>query len=556
LPKLHIPKLVDTLSRFLTTLKPFQDPKRHDQTVEEVEAFGAPGGDGEKLQALLIEYAATRDSYMEEFWNDAYLTPDTASILNLNPFFLLEEGPDQKTNHNQVGRAASLVFASLKFASVLKAEELEPDVIKGTPICMAQFKHIFGSARIPQQERDFILNDSDASHVVVSCHNQLYYFKALHPDGAVGLSEVQIADTLEAIKADAAQIGKRESLGKAIGVLTTLDRSKWASTRDRMIAHSEHNNSALQVLDSALFVLVLDDFIPKDIHEAAANCLHGTYELATDGEGDFQAGTCVNRWYDKLQLIVCKDGSAGVNFEHSAIDGHTALRFVSDIFADTVVSFAKSITKTIYTQDHIPDHLAAKVRPVASASDDAHEFRPRRIEFEIPASVEKAMFFAETALGDQLLQNDCHVLEFREYGKSFIVENQMSPDSFVQMSMLLAHYQLYGSFVNAYEPVMTKWFLHGRTEAMRSATTKAKLFCEAWVDPTVKKGDKIKALKEATDYHSKMVQLSATGQGVDRHMYGLLCIAKKHGLDTPKVFHDDGWTQLNNSVLSTSVSER
>lgn len=50
------------------------------------------------------------------------------------------------------------------------------------------------------------------------------------------------------------------------------------------------------------------------------------------------AGTCLNRWYDKtLQLIVCENGSAGVNFEHSHLDGHTVLRFASDVFTDTIL---------------------------------------------------------------------------------------------------------------------------------------------------------------------------------------------------------------------------
>ena len=52
-------------------------------------------------------------------------------------------------------------------------------------------------------------------------------------------------------------------------------------------------------------------------------------------------GTCLNRWYDKsLQLIVCENGSAGVNFEHSKMDGHTVLRFASDVFTDTIMCAA------------------------------------------------------------------------------------------------------------------------------------------------------------------------------------------------------------------------
>lgn len=29
----------------------------------------------------------------------------------------------------------------------------------------------------------------------------------------------------------------------------------------------------------------------------------------------------------QLQIIVCADGSAGINFEHTGVDGHTVLRY-------------------------------------------------------------------------------------------------------------------------------------------------------------------------------------------------------------------------------------
>jgi hypothetical protein len=29
----------------------------------------------------------------------------------------------------------------------------------------------------------------------------------------------------------------------------------------------------------------------------------------------------------KLQIIVCADGAAGINFEHTGVDGHTVLRY-------------------------------------------------------------------------------------------------------------------------------------------------------------------------------------------------------------------------------------
>ena len=38
-----------------------------------------------------------------------------------------------------------------------------------------------------------------------------------------------------------------------------------------------------------------------------------------------------------VQVIVCKNGVAGINFEHSTCDGHSVLRFASDVYARAVM---------------------------------------------------------------------------------------------------------------------------------------------------------------------------------------------------------------------------
>lgn len=40
-------------------------------------------GEGEELQRSLVEYSADKDSYVEEFWNDSYLTHNSSVVLNL-----------------------------------------------------------------------------------------------------------------------------------------------------------------------------------------------------------------------------------------------------------------------------------------------------------------------------------------------------------------------------------------------------------------------------------------------------------------------------------------
>lgn len=75
----------------------------------------------------------------------------------------------------------------------------------------------------------------------------------------------------------------------------------------------------MELVDSALFVVCLDDSSPNNLNETCANMLCGTYYL----EKGVQTGTCTNRWYEKLQIIVAANGTAGINFEHSGVDGHT-----------------------------------------------------------------------------------------------------------------------------------------------------------------------------------------------------------------------------------------
>ena len=120
-------------------------------------------------------------------------------------------------------------------------------------------------------------------------------------------------------------------------------------------------------------------------------------------------------------------------------------------------------------------------------------------------SIRIGIRYAETRLSDLICQNDCQALEFKGYGKNFITSHGFSPDAFVQMAFQAAYFGLYGQhvfFVNisvivtmirigrtecTYEPAMTKAFLHGRTEAIRTVQpesvdfTKVGVYLTAWL---------------------------------------------------------------------------
>lgn len=79
-------------------------------------------------------------------------------------------------------------------------------------------------------------------------------------------------------------------------MLTTESRKIWSSLRSHLIKSNKSNASSLAVVESALFVVCLDDYESEDLGELCSNFLCGSYGL----EGGVQIGTCTNRWYDKV----------------------------------------------------------------------------------------------------------------------------------------------------------------------------------------------------------------------------------------------------------------
>ena len=283
LPDLPIPTLAQSLELFFACVEPLISAAEIAEAKRCAEELLSSD-----LQARLIAYDKTRSgkaSFIEAFWTDAYLAPDASVVLNVNPFFILEEDPTPFRN-SQIDRASSLTFSSLKFVNVMRCGELKPDVWRGTPLCMSQLcGGLFGCARVPQQSTDFIRRAplTKARHVVVLCRSQFYSFQALGEDDTVMLDEADIARILHSIERDAVATAATAAPGsRAVGILTAHNRSNWAVVRATLEA-TPRNRDILARIDSALFVLCLDDIACSTVDEVAANALHGTYDVNAEG---------------------------------------------------------------------------------------------------------------------------------------------------------------------------------------------------------------------------------------------------------------------------------
>lgn len=570
LPKLPIPPLKDTCARYLRALEGLQDPREHAATKHAVDDF--LNRTGKKWDDKLREYAETKDSYIEDFWYESYLSHSDPVVLALNPFFVLEDDPSPARGA-QLPRAAALVTAALGFIHDLRNGILEPDTIRTTKLDMDQYTRLFGTSRIPTNNGCRMTTSAQSKHIAVLRRGQIYHFDCLDSKHRPLLTERCVLRNLKAIVADADQTPTNEAAKSSLGLLTTENRKVWSQLRDTIQRSSASNASSLQVVDEALFVVCLDDAAPEDLGELCGNFLCGTYGLS----GGVQVGTCTNRWYDKLQIIVCANGAAGINFEHTGVDGHTVLRFAADVFTEGLMLLARSINPkapAMFKAKLSPHSKTSKTKPDASdVEPEPLDISPKKLEWQLSNTLLTGIRFAETRLSDLICQNDCQALEFTGYGGDFIKKYGFSPDAFVQMAFQAAYFGLYGRTECTYEPAMTKAFLHGRTEAIRTVQPASVEFTKTFFSESTAK-EKIQALRTACNSHSKLTKECSQGLGQDRHLYALYCLIRREmnsappspalsddssstssqslGVELPAIFTDPGWAVLNTSILSTS----
>ncbi|KAL4073165.1 acyltransferase ChoActase/COT/CPT [Scleroderma yunnanense] len=589
LPKLPIPPLEDTCKRYLTALRALQDDREHAATTRAVQRFLED--EGPQLQGRLKEWAANRASYIEDFWYESYLSHSDPVVLALNPFFVLENDPTPDRG-SQLPRAAALIISSLGFIHDLRHGLLDPDSFRNRPLDMDQYTRLFGTARIPTERGCKMVVNEEARHIVVLRRGQFYWFDVLDEVNRPLLTEREVLRNLQAIVKDADKIPITEVARNAIGVLTTENRRTWSGLR-RTLSEDGTNAACLRIVDDALFVVCLDDAAPayndagvqrdrpetkgEDLGALCSNFLCGTYDLR---EG-VQVGTCTNRWYDKLQIIVCADGAAGINFEHTGVDGHTVLRFAADVFTEGLMLLARSINPSAPTLFHAPLSPYARSRKSVKFSNGKHSINtstyqeydtaPAKLIWTLTPPIRVGIHFAETRLSDLICQNDCQALEFKGYGKNFITSHGFSPDAFVQMAFQAAYFGLYGRTECTYEPAMTKAFLHGRTEAIRTVQPESAEFTKMFFSEASNE-EKANALRKACERHVALTKECSQGLGQDRHLYALYCLHQRQlsgNLDPdpddplpedanevqkalPSIFADPGWSLLSTSILSTS----
>ncbi|KAM7363901.1 carnitine O-octanoyltransferase isoform 1-T3 [Cochliomyia hominivorax] len=525
LPPLPLPELHDTMQRYYESVKPFGTIEDLAVTRKSIELFER--GIGAELHAKLKERAAKMKNWLDEWW-DAY----AYHMLRfpLNPYIVmampvkLEVIGLSETPEMALKNLARFAYHTIEFWDLLHKATIKPLSSNGGKIkySSALYKRFYSTSRIPGLEIDHIeshfktaKDGKTPSHGLISGKGRLFLFDCLHTDGSL-ITPQEILVILQRIRS----ILDYEPMGDCVPVLTHDDRTSWAENRIRLIELSSNNKETLKLVESSNIVLVLDENEPKDYTEISQVAVYGDYH---------------SKWGDRSStLISYKNGKFACVGEHSCYDGTVSVSYVLFIQLSLV-------------EIPEPDWSECELKPLVPLKEIKFDLNDT-----LRSEIERVKRVCDDRRNDVLITHDI----FQDYGKEYIKACKLHPDSFVQVVMQLAYYEMHKEIAPTYETALMRHYYKGRTETLRSCTSEVYKFIQIAHNPKSSKTEIVDAFRKAVNHHNHMMNEARKGHGIDRHLFGLWCIAYENKIDIPDFYSDPLYLKSGgggNFVLSTST---
>ena len=266
------------------------------------------------------------------------------------------------------------------------------------------------------------------------------------------------------------------------------------------ITENPHNAQIVETIQSAAFVLSLDDDLPVNIIDDSKMLWHGRWRKEHHQHAYLGLR---NRWVDKpVQFIVYDNGKAGLMGEHSVMDG----------------------TPTVALCDAVLDAIAD---PAFDAGVPGTEplAPPQPLDWKLHEGHTRALVSANAKARILIKNQELRVVR-TPYGKAAVKAFGVGPDSWAQMLVQLAYRRLLARSGKlrpgaTYEAAQTRRFFKGRTEAIRVVTVESDAWVASMDDESVGDERRKELFQAAVKKHVKLAKEAGNGQGVDRHMLGM-----------------------------------
>ncbi|KAI8130847.1 hypothetical protein FF38_04977 [Lucilia cuprina] len=526
LPPLPLPDLHDTMQRYYESVKPFGTAEELAVTRKAIEDF--ENGIGSELHSKLKERASKLKNWLGEWW-DAYAYHMLR--LPLNPYIVmampvkLEVIGLSETPEMALKNLARFAYHTIEFWDLLHKATIKPLSSNGGKIkySSALYKRFYSTSRIPGIEIDHIeshfktvKDGKTPSHCLVSGKGRIFMFDCLHPSDGTLITPLEILVVLQRIRS----ILDYEPMGDCVPVLTHDDRTSWAENRTRLLELSPNNKDTLKLIESSCVVLVLDENEPRDYAEISQAAVYGDYH---------------SKWGDRSStLISYKNGKFACVGEHSCYDGTVSVSYILFIQLSLI-------------EEPEPNWDESSLMPLVPI---------REIKFvlndKLRSEIERVKQACDERGHDVLITHEL----FEDYGKEYIKTCKLHPDSFVQVIMQLAYTQMHEEIASTYETALMRHYYNGRTETLRSCTNEVYNFIQIARNINSSNEEIVKAFRKAVNHHNHMMNEARKGHGIDRHLFGLWCIAYENKVDIPDFYSDPLYLKSGgggNFVLSTST---
>ncbi|KAM0812782.1 putative polyketide synthase protein [Seiridium cardinale] len=502
LTPLPVPLLKDSLRRFQESRSAIDLPEEQSATYSSVQAFLE--GIGPFLQQKVEESspATIADHYEKQIYLERREPLQDYSEFSLGH-------PLNTPAHSQSLRAAIITITAVDFARRLTAGDIPPDTLHGKPVTGEARDWLFWTTHHPGADVDHMERFEPTQSVIILRHGHTFHLTLPSPEVPLDLSSVHAA--FEHV------VSLSESTSPHVCTLTADTRQSWSQVRKELEVNPT-NAATLRAIDSAMFVVCLDDESPTTSGERHTQFLIG-------GKGH----AFTNRWLDKpIQFVVAANGlSAGI-YEHTKIDGLN------------VRILHQRIIRTLFA------HNGTEVG-VPSSLYEVH----RHVWQPSPAVLQRIQEVRHQAISYHHI--DHRYVTSNNLGASSLRIRRASPHATAHLVSLLAVYLVDMKIRPAWEIVSLGHYSRGRLEWVQTVFPPVRSFIEmaativAETDVVNNKPSQIRSLFDAAcAAYSRGTSAAARGLGFVNHLYALRgalqdCQAIDVEVAVPDLFRSRAW---------------
>lgn len=214
---------------------------------------------------------------------------------------------------------ARIIHCTIEYWDLIRSERMRPAGHGDTLHTSFMLKRLFSTTRQPGEPLDRVVSyfrtlsdrpiSATPTHIVVIGKGRFFSFDALDARTGRVKRAQEFVPLLEQI---VARLDGCAAVAQwPVAVLTSADRTTWAQSRRRLVELSAHNERLMALVESAIFVISMDDNEPADYASACQANLSGDLH---------------SRWADKsCTFIAYRNGRFGCSGEHACYDGSLSI---------------------------------------------------------------------------------------------------------------------------------------------------------------------------------------------------------------------------------------